>query len=194
MAITSLKSGISTRSGMAGNTLIYPGSYESLQTVTVGAGGASSIDFTSIPGTYTHLQIRFIGKSSNQATAADNLAFRFNSDTGGNYTRHYLDGSGTSATAGANTGVSQVYSTISQSSATYPSTFGVGVLDILDYGNTNKYTTTRALSGVDFNGTGGAIQFTSGLWLNTAAITNINIRALSGNLTQYSEFSLYGMV
>ena len=191
MAITSLKSGISTRSGMAGNTFIYPGSYESIATSTLTTSTAD-ITFSSIPSTYTHLQIRFIAKSTNSATAADNLAFRFNSDTGGNYTRHYLDGSGTSATAGPNTGVTQVYATCAQTSST-PDAFGVGVLDILDYTNTNKYTTTRALSGADFNASGGAIQFTSGLWLNTAAITTINIRALSGNLTQYSQFALYGI-
>jgi len=168
------------------------GSMDALGVVVLSAS-ASSIDFLSIPQTYSHLQIRYLAQSSNSATAADNLAFRFNSDTGANYTRHYLDGSGSSATAGSNTGVTQVYATCSQTSATYPSNFGVGILDILDYTNTNKYTTTRALSGVDFNATGGAVQLTSGLWLNTAAITSINIRALAGNLTQYSSFSLYGI-
>ena len=167
------------------------GAYDSIATSTLTTSTAD-ITFSSIPSTYTHLQIRFIAKSTNSATAADNLAFRFNSDTGGNYTRHYLDGSGTSATAGPNTGVTQVYATCAQTSST-PDAFGVGVLDILDYTNTNKYTTTRALSGADFNASGGAIQFTSGLWLNTAAITTINIRALSGNLTQYSQFALYGI-
>ena len=46
------------------------GSYESIATVTVGSGGSSYIEFTSIPGTYTHLQIRGIlrntGSSSSQ--------------------------------------------------------------------------------------------------------------------------------
>ena len=193
MAIRSLKSGSFSRSTQVGNSIILPGDYESIATVTVGSGGNSSIDFTSISSAYTHLQIRFLAQCSNSATAADNLAFRFNSDTGANYTRHYLDGSGSSATSGANTGVTQVYATCAQTSSTYPNAFGGGVLDILDYTNINKYTTTRVLSGVDFNGTGGAIQFTSGLWLNTAAITSINIRALSGNLTQYSKFALYGI-
>ena len=31
--------------------------FKALSTVTVGAGGAASIDFTSIPSTYTDLQI-----------------------------------------------------------------------------------------------------------------------------------------
>lgn len=196
-------SGLLTRreytSFLAGNDQFIPwapsGAYDSIATTTVGAGGTADITFSSIPSTYTHLQIRFLAQCSNSATATDNLAFRFNSDTGGNYTRHYIDGNGSSATAGGNTGVSQVYAICAQTDSTNPNAFGVGVLDILDYTNTNKYTTTRALSGADFNAAGGgsAIQFTSGLWLNTAAITSINIRALAGNLKQYSQFALYGI-
>ena len=180
----------SNQQGRAGGPV---GAYDSLATVIVPLGGLASITFAGIPSGYSNLQIRFLAQSSNSATATDNLAFRFNSDTGNNYTRHYLDGSGTSATSGSNTSVSQVYATCAQTSPTYPSAFGVGTMDILDYCNTNKYTTTRALSGADFNGTGGAVQFTSGLWLNTAAITSIDIRALAGNLTQYSSFALYGV-
>ena len=37
-------------------------SYESIATVTVGSGGAANVEFTSIPGTYTHLQIRMLGR------------------------------------------------------------------------------------------------------------------------------------
>ena len=55
-----------------------PGDYQSIATTTVGAGGAASISFTSIPATYQHLQIRAIGRSSN--TVEDSL-YRFNSDT-----------------------------------------------------------------------------------------------------------------
>ena len=73
MAITSLKSGISTRSGMAGNTLIYPGSYESIASTNGSVGGAT---FTSIPQTYTHLQLRIITKS--QGAAPDFYNWRFN--------------------------------------------------------------------------------------------------------------------
>ena len=79
MAIRSLKTGSFSRSTQVGNSIILPGDYESIATVTVGAGGSSSVTFSSIPSTYTHLQIRFTAQCSNSATAADNLAFRFNS-------------------------------------------------------------------------------------------------------------------
>lgn len=193
MAIRSLKSGTFSRSGLVGNPVIMPGSYESIQTVDVGAGGVSSITFSSIPSTYTHLQIRWLAQCSNSAQSPENMGFRFNSDTGANYTRHYIDADGATATSGANTGLSQAYSVLAQTSATYPNAFGIGYMDILDYTNTNKYTTTRALAGMDYNGTGGNIQFTSDLWLNTAAITTINIRPLTGTFKQYSSFALYGV-
>ena len=168
------------------------GAMDAINSITI-SSQQDNLEFLNIPQTYTHLQIRYVAQSVNSATAADNLGFRFNSDTGANYTRHYLDGSGSTATAGANTGVTQVYATCAQTSSTYPSAFGIGIMDILDYTNTNKYTTTRALSGVDFNAVGGAIQFTSGLWLNTAAVTSINIRTLSGRVAPYSTFTLYGI-
>jgi hypothetical protein len=167
------------------------GSMDAISSITL-TSNQPSITFNNIPQTYTHLQIRYLAQSTNSAVAADNLAFRFNYDATANYTRHYLDGNNTTASAGANTGVTQVYATCAQTSSTYPNIFGSGILDILDYTNTNKYKTTKAISGVDFNAVGGAIQFTSGLWINTEAITTINIRALAGNLATYSSFSLYG--
>ena len=48
------------------------GSYESIQTVTVGLGGAANVEFTSIPATYTHLQIRGISKTD-RADDNDNV-------------------------------------------------------------------------------------------------------------------------
>jgi hypothetical protein len=50
-------------------------SYESIAVSTVGSGGASSVSFTSIPGTYSHLQIRYLGRD-NRASDSDDLMFR----------------------------------------------------------------------------------------------------------------------
>jgi hypothetical protein len=65
---------------------------------------------------------------------------------------------------------------------------------VLDYKNTNKFKTTRSLAGGDTNG--GSYQeanFMSGLWRNTAAITQIDVSSSAGNLAQYSHFALYGV-
>jgi hypothetical protein len=45
-------------SGMSGNLWAPGKDFDSIATTTVGAGGASTITFSSIPSTYRHLQIR----------------------------------------------------------------------------------------------------------------------------------------
>ena len=159
-------------------------SYESISTVTVGSGGSTSIDFTSIPSTYKHLQIR------GSANAGDvDLNMQFNADTSTNYNYHFLYGNGTSAVAGASTSSSSLASFYASTTANI---FGAGVFDILDYADTNKFKTMRALTGVDTNG-GVLIVFRSGAWRSTSAITSIKIFPASGSINQYSSFALYGI-
>ena len=199
MAITSLKSGISTRSGMAGNTLIYPGSYESIATTTL-SSAASTITFSSIPSTYTHLQVRFIGKSVTTNGTYDALLMRFNSDTATNYSQHAIIGNGTSAVVDVNNGVGYIIVDPIASSGAIANNFGVGIIDILDYTNTNKFKTIKNTSGFDNNATGGTnFQYgykteSSGNWRSTSAISTITFNTGSAsNFAQYSQFALYGI-
>ena len=162
------------------------GSYESIATVTVGAGGAANVEFTSIPSTYTHLQVRGI---SNPATSGANLSAQLNSDTGTNYTYHEVYGTGSAAGVQAETGKTAILDIDGSSNST---SYGAMIMDILDYANTNKYKTVRTLSGVDTNG-GGYVRLISHLWLNTNAITTIKLSYSGQNLRQYSSFALYGI-
>jgi len=162
------------------------GSYESIATVTVGSGGAANVEFTSIPSTYTHLQVRGI---SNPATSGANLSAQLNSDTGTNYTYHVVYGTGSAAGAFAETGKTAMLDIDGSSNST---SYGAIIMDILDYANTNKYKTVRTLSGVDTNG-GGYVRLISHLWLNTNAITTIKLFYSGQNLRQYSSFALYGI-
>jgi hypothetical protein len=166
-------------------------SYESIATVTVGSGGASNVEFTSIPATYTHLQIRGIARTDRSATG-DWLEIQLNSDTASNYNDHYLAGNGASASAGYQATTYMEINRFPAASST-ASIFGVAVTDILDYANTNKYKTIRTLSGNDQNGSG-EIHLASGLWRNTSAITSVKILPGAGsNLVQYTQFALYGI-
>jgi hypothetical protein len=189
MAIRSLKTGQFSRSTLVGNPVIMPGSYESIATVSVGAGGASSVTFSSIPSTYSHLQIRAIAKSSSTGTY---WFMRFNSDTATNYSVHELYGTGTSALAygAANTTSVEIYYSIETSTAS--NVFAASVIDILDYGNTNKFKTVRKLGGTENNSAGG-IDISSGAWRSTNAITSISFTPNTGNFAQYSYFALYGV-
>jgi hypothetical protein len=166
----------------------YPritGSYESIATVNV-TSATSSITFSSIPSTYKHLQLRYIARAS----SADLIVFRVNGSTGNDYAIHAVQGNGSAASAIATTsynygGVAPIPSTAN--------TFGAGVLDILDYSNTNKYKTFRTLGGREINSTG-FIELRSTLYMNTSAISSIVLSTDSVlNFQQYSSFALYGI-
>ena len=166
-------------------------SYESIATVTVGSGGTSSVTFSSIPQTYTHLQLRAIARCTD-ASKDTNVYMQINGDTATNYSQHGLYGDGATASSYgvANDSNPPVFRTSSGNSAA--NTFGVGILDILDYSNTNKYKTNRILTGHDENGTGGYIFLFSTLWRSTSAVTSLYITGTTA-LTQYSSFALYGI-
>lgn len=172
---------------LASSTRVAAGDFESIATVTVGAGGASNVEFTSISGTYTHLQIRcFNIINSNDI----NGRLQFNSDTGSNYATHQIYGDGSTTAATATSSTTSILTVISATSGTNPT--GVAIIDILDYANTNKYKTVRTLGGSDTNGAG-YIIFRSGLWMNTNAITSLKISTSAGLFNQYSHFALYGI-
>jgi hypothetical protein len=165
-------------------------SYESIQTFTVGSGGQTTISFTAIPATFKHLQVRALSRITSATEI--NLAVRFNSDTGTNYTGHFLYGDGSTAGAG-NLGpsIAPPFAIRTGNSTFTSGVFGGAVMDILDYANTNKYKTVRTLSGVDNNGSG-SVFLVSDLWMSTSAITQVDITT-SASIAQYSSFALYGI-
>jgi hypothetical protein len=168
---------------------LYNNSYTSLQTVTVGSGGASSITFSSIPSTYTHLQIRAMSLTS----SAVQIRLDLNGLTGSQsvYSRHHLTGIAAGPVAGGSASpASQFLNQGVATDATYPT---VNILDFLDYANTNKYKTIRNLTGIDRNTTDGAITLSSHLYMDTTAISTISISANGANFNQYSSFALYGV-
>jgi hypothetical protein len=169
-------------------SLAGPNSYESIATVSVGSGGQANIEFTSIPATFTHLQIRGIARTTS-GTSVD-FRIRMNSDTGSNYARHSLRSGGASADAEGN--ASQVYMWLDRAIPGLANTFGGVVIDILDYANTNKYKTMRGLGGADRNGSG-IVSLSSGLWMNTSTVTSLTITLESGNFAEYSSLALYGI-
>ena len=152
----------------------------------------SSIVFSNIPQTYTHLQIRYIARNSGANTDL-NVAARFNSDSSSNYSEHYLYGTGSAAASGgaANT-TAILFGRITGASST-ASIFGACVADILDYRDTNKFKTSRLITGNEQNGSG-FVFYESGNWRSTNAITSITIYPVdSHNFVSGSSFQLYGV-
>ena len=170
-------------SGISGH---LGGNYTSIATQTIGAGGSSSITFSSIPQTYTHLQIRALNVTSSASNSGN---IYFNGDTtNSNYRNHYIYGNGTAANA-ASYNVPYYPEFTGGGATTSP---GASILDILDYTNTNKTKVMRELVGYDANGSG-VVGLSSNMWNNTSAITSINITASGFTFQQYTQFALYGV-
>ena len=161
-----------------------------IATTTVGSGGQATIEFTSIPSGYTHLQFRGILKRTSGSFDVDTI--QFNSDTGTNYSYHNLYTDGTSVGNSSGGTVNIGYGLVTPGSTQGTSNFGAFVLDILDYTNTNKFKTVRSISGTDSNGSGYS-WVNSDNWRNTNAITSVKFTPASGSYAQYTNISLYGV-
>lgn len=169
-------------------------SFDSIATTTVGSGGTATVQFTDIPSTYTHLQIRTFARSAGTASDYHHIQIQFNSDTGNNYWGHGLYGTGSGVAAHNDGGLGSRLLSINIPTTTQTSsTFNSGIIDILDYRNTNKNKVVRSLGGFDSNG-GGALGIYSGNWNSTNAITSIQLKVYQGsNFAQHSHFALYGI-
>ena len=186
-------------SAWVGNGLVTDfGSYESIATTTVGVGGSSTITFDNISGTYKHLQVRYIARNSGTGDNFIAMKWIFNSDATAVYSNHYVYGqgggvTGSNATSSASSaGGDGLLGMIKDNAAGYTNMYAAGVLDILDYANTNKYKTCRLLWGEDLNGSG-RVALQSANWQKTTAINRIDFSCATGDFMQYSSFALYGI-
>jgi hypothetical protein len=161
-----------------------------IATVTVGGGGSATIDFTSIPSTYTDLMVYLSGRS----TGADNSRFvriRFNSDSGSNYTNKRVRGDGSTASSAGETSDTSGFTVMSGGNNT-ASTFGSTSIYIPNYaGTTNKSFSTDAVT--ENNATGAEAMLFAEIWNNTSAISSITLTPSANNFAQYSTATLYGI-
>ena len=179
--------GDSAASGSVSGTVVFPSNFVSIATQTVGSGGASSITFSSIPSTYTHLQIR-VSATYSAGTEQDST-ITFNGDTGTNYSYTVLDGSGTSATGNRQTNTTNIQFagwSYNLNSTTNPSTM---IANIMNYSNPTTYKTALVRS-MALGTPGNCVDAFVGTWRNTAVITSITI---NGSVVSGTTFSLYGI-
>lgn len=115
--------------------------------------------------------------------------------TGSNYYNHLFFGNGASAAGNSDPGSTLFGMAVALTGATTISTsFAPFVIDILDYANTTKNKTVRSFHGIEDN-TQGQMRLRSGLWMSTAAITDLTFKGgdVGVAFQQYSSFALYGI-
>jgi len=167
--------------------------YIAIATTTVGSGGASNIEFTSIPQTYTDLVIKYSLRVTASSVAPDGLGIQFNNDTASNYKYLQLYGTGNSG-AGSNSGTTafQFGGQLPGATAT-SSTFGNGEIYIPNY-TSSTYKSASADSVTENNGAQANQNIVANLWQSNSAITSIKLYDLgSTNFVQYSTATLYGI-
>jgi hypothetical protein len=162
-----------------------PNTFELIASSTVGAGGASSIDFTSIPSTYTDLCLKVSVRWSNAGPDGFNVSYNGSTSS---FTARYLEGSGSAAASGTAT---RFVGGLEGTGYT-ANTFGNVDIYIPNYaGSTNKSYSSDTVT--ENNATQAYSHLIAGLWSNTAAINQITLAPSSGTFVQHSTAYLYGV-
>jgi len=166
--------------------------YTLLETVTVGAAGAASVTFNSIPQTgYTDLVIKGSIRTSYSGTEGS-LCIGFNGSTA-NFTLIMLRGSGAAASSFTRTTFSENRISYINAVGGTASTFSNVEIYVPNYASAN-YKSISVDGVMEANATTAYSALTAGLWSQTAAITSLNFTVgTADNFAQYSTFSLYGV-
>jgi hypothetical protein len=158
--------------------------YTLISSVTVGSGGTSSIDFTSIPATYTDLLVKLSTRAS-YADVYSSVFISFNGSTS-NFSTRYLQGSGSSAIS--STGTNFIFQGVGSTATA--NTFSNAEIYIPNYTSSNNKS--FSVDGVaETNAATQYMNLTAGLWSQTAAITSIGFTGLT--FSQYTTAYLYGI-
>jgi hypothetical protein len=160
-----------------------------ISTVTVGAGGQASIDFTSIPGTFTDLLIVLNGRADNANTDGN---VTFNGLTT-NLASRQLYGSGSASGSATNATKVLSYGLADASSYT-ANVFSNVQIYVPNYASTTTFKSVSIEAIVENNATAAYTTLVAGLWSSNSAITQVTLKADTGNFAQYSTASLYGII
>ena len=167
--------------------------YNKIATVTVGAGGASSIAFSSIPATYTDLKL-VISARTNVNNWNDNSIVRFNADSGNNYSNRRINGSGSTIESSSNSSQDGFYYLNFNGSTVTSNTFCNNEMYIPNYTSSNQksFSVDRVIE--NNSSTENLISLIAGLWTGTSAINSISIAPFYGtSFAQHSTATLYGI-
>jgi hypothetical protein len=160
--------------------------FELIASATASGGSVTSLDFNSIPSTYTDLCLFISARSA--GSGIDDLRLKINGVTT-NRTERYVLGNG--ATASSGTGTTAQIGLLPSTSQT-ASTFGNTSVYIPNYaGSSNKSLSIDDVT--ENNATTAYASMWAALWSQTTAISSLSVYGASANLAQYSTAYLYGV-
>jgi hypothetical protein len=164
-----------------------PANYVLLEKITVGAAGAGSVTFSSIPQTgYTDLVVKYSARDTGPNWQGLYVNFNGNSS---NLTSRYLLGDGAGASSGA---FSDGYSGSIGGTNTTANTYTNAEIYIPNYAS----STFKSFSNdnvTENNATTAYANMVANLWSSTAAITSVTIISAGSSFAANSTFYLYGV-
>jgi hypothetical protein len=161
--------------------------FELIASSTVGSGGAASINFTSIPSTYTDIVFKLSLRDTYSGVASADL-ISFNGSTA-SITSRMIQGSGSAVSS---TSSPARFAGNNVSATATASTFSSVEVYIPNYaGSANKSFSVDSVT--ENNATEAYANFIAGLWSNSAAINQVTFTPTSGSFVQYSTAYLYGV-
>jgi hypothetical protein len=164
-----------------------PANYVLLEKITVGAAGASSVTFSSIPQTgYTDLVVKVSGRSTRTASNISAYSLAFNGSTA-NFTYKWLEGNGSSASSGSSSN-----GLLMPDAGATANTFGNLEYYIPNYASSN-YKSWSLDQATEDNTASAYLDLYAGLWSQTAAITSITLTDTIATWAANSTFYLYGV-
>ena len=147
-----------------------PVTFTKIASVTVGAGGASTINFSSIPSSYTDL-VLFTSTRNDAAWVAGEQQIQFNNSTA-NFSARALYGTGNAGAGSYSTTVTIPAYTDGDTATA--NTFSSAIYYIPNYTSSNyKSVSTESL--FETNAAQASQYMVAGLWSNNAAITSITL-------------------
>jgi hypothetical protein len=170
-----------------------PNTYVKIASVTVGAGGAATMAFSSIPSTYTDLKLVISGRTT-EANWYSNLLMNFNGSSAAEYSFLRLIGIGTGiSTDGPFTGQTTIYVGETDGSTATASTFGNFDVYIPNYSGSNNKSLSIDKAMENNSSSNNILGFVAASWTNTSVISSITLTPASGTFVQYSTATLYGI-
>ena len=179
--------GVSSGTSAASNSVtpITPTSFDSIATSTAASGTAWT--FSSIPSTYTHLQLRLF-----MTTGTGNVHLRFNGSTGTLYGYSNVETNGSGSVSTGTNSTDRIY--INGTNYNIGNSTGAAFLvNIYNYANTNTNTYVTTQAGYYDGASNRMVSYGYGLWQSTAVIDSLTITTSGSSAVSGQSLALYGI-
>jgi hypothetical protein len=165
--------------------------YSLIQTITVSASTQASIEFTSIPASYTDLML-LLHTKSNAGSSSGNDFLTFNNSTS-TFSGRRIEATNAGGTGAVTSNTVTNWSGFNQAASSAGNAFSNTKIYICGY-KTSQNKPYFVFTTQDVNVSTTYMGYSSSLWSTASAITTIKLTPDSGSYIQNSTVSLYGIL